>query len=65
MTTAEHPLYEQAWPEGEYRFFQLGYVVDDIVSSARQWASTFGVGPSAASSSVVIAAWVSHATFGL
>jgi len=22
-----HPLFEQAWPEGDYRFFQLGFVV--------------------------------------
>jgi hypothetical protein len=40
-----HPLFEQAWPEGEYRFFQLGHVVGDIVDSATRWSSTFGVGP--------------------
>jgi len=45
VTAAAHPLFEQAWPEGEYRFFQLGYVVDDIVSAARRWSSTFGIGP--------------------
>jgi hypothetical protein len=39
------PLFEQSWPEGEYRFYQLGHVVDDIVSGARSWSSTFGVGP--------------------
>ena len=42
---AAHPLFEQAWPEGEYRFYQLGHVVDDIVSAARRWSSTFGTGP--------------------
>jgi hypothetical protein len=39
------PLYEQPWPEGEYRFFQNGFVVDDVVAAARKWARTFGVGP--------------------
>jgi hypothetical protein len=38
-------LFEQPWPEGEYRFFQMGHVVDDILSAARRWSSTFGVGP--------------------
>ena len=45
MTRAPHPLYEQSWPEGEYRFFQLGFVVDDIVAAARRWAEVHGVGP--------------------
>lgn len=38
-------LYEQPWPEGEYRFFQLGFVVEDVVAAATRWSSTFGVGP--------------------
>jgi len=45
VTPRARPLFEQTWPEGEYRFFQIGYVVDDIVSAASRWASTFGVGP--------------------
>jgi hypothetical protein len=45
VTAPAHPLFEQSWPEGEYRFFQLGHVVDDIVSAARRWSSTFGIGP--------------------
>jgi hypothetical protein len=45
VTAPAHPLFEQAWPEGEFRFFQLGHVVDDIVTAARRWSSTFGVGP--------------------
>ena len=38
-------LFEQPWPEGEYRFFQLGFVVDDLVEAAGRWASVFGIGP--------------------
>jgi hypothetical protein len=38
-------LFQQPWPEGEYRFFQLGFTVDDVVTAARRWAETFGVGP--------------------
>jgi hypothetical protein len=45
VTASAHPLFEQTWPEGEYRFFQLGYVVHDIVGAAGRWSSTFGVGP--------------------
>ena len=45
MTAPAYPLFEQAWPEGEFRFFQLGHVVDDLVSAARRWSSTFGIGP--------------------
>jgi len=40
-----HPLFEQSWPEGEFRFFQLGHVVDDIFAAAATWAKTFGIGP--------------------
>jgi hypothetical protein len=40
-----HGLYEQAWPEGSYRLFQLGFVVDDVVRAATHWANVFGVGP--------------------
>jgi hypothetical protein len=45
MTSVEHRLFEQAWPEGEYRFFQLGFIVDDVLATAATWARVFGVGP--------------------
>ena len=45
MTSPAHPLFEQDWPEGEYRFFQLGHVVDDIVGAVRRWSSAFLIGP--------------------
>jgi len=38
-------LFEQPWPEGEYRLFQLGFVVDDLFATAARWAAVFGVGP--------------------
>lgn len=40
-----HPLFQQPWPEGEFRFFQVGYIVDDLLVAAAKWAQTFGVGP--------------------
>ena len=40
-----HRFYEQEWPEGAYRLFQLGFVVDDVVRAATEWAETFGIGP--------------------
>jgi Glyoxalase/Bleomycin resistance protein/Dioxygenase superfamily len=45
MTAPVHCLFEQEWPEGDFRFFQLGYVVDDVVAAALTWVETFGVGP--------------------
>jgi hypothetical protein len=45
MARPAHRLYEQPWPEGEYRFFQLGFVVDDVIAAAGRWAAVFGVGP--------------------
>lgn len=40
-----HALFEQDWPEGEFRFFQLGFLVDDLIGAAAHWARVFGVGP--------------------
>ncbi|MGO8863835.1 MAG: VOC family protein [Acidimicrobiales bacterium] len=45
MSGTDHPLFEQPWPEGEYRFFQLGFVVDDVFEAAARWARVYGVGP--------------------
>ncbi|HUJ65408.1 MAG TPA: VOC family protein [Acidimicrobiales bacterium] len=45
MSPLEHRLYQQPWPEGEYRFFQLGFLVDDLSDAAARWARVFGVGP--------------------
>lgn len=39
------PLFEHRWPEGEFRFFQLGFVVPDLLSAAARWVRAFGVGP--------------------
>jgi hypothetical protein len=45
MTPTPHRLFQQRWPEGEYRLFQLGFVVEDLLGAAEQWARVFGVGP--------------------
>jgi hypothetical protein len=45
VSAPPHRLFQQTWPEGEYRFFQLGFVVDDIVEATARWARVFGVGP--------------------
>jgi hypothetical protein len=45
MTSSDHPLFQQPWPEGDYRFFQLGFLVDDLIEAANKWARVFGVGP--------------------
>ncbi len=38
-------MFEEPWPDGEYRLFQLGFVVDDLVEDAARWARVLGVGP--------------------
>jgi len=45
MTPLPRRMYQQPWPEGEYRLFQVGFVVDDLLGSAAHWAGIFGVGP--------------------
>jgi len=45
MEHVRYRLYEQAWPEGDHRHFQVGYVVDDVEAVAAGWARTFGIGP--------------------
>jgi hypothetical protein len=45
MSPIDHPLFQQPWPEGDYRFFQLGFVVEDLAVAAGKWAHVFGVGP--------------------
>jgi Glyoxalase/Bleomycin resistance protein/Dioxygenase superfamily len=39
-----HALFEEDWPE-DFRYFQMGFVVDDIPASAAKWSEVFGVGP--------------------
>jgi hypothetical protein len=45
MISPTHHLFQQPWPEGEFRFFQLGFVVDDLLSAAERWVRVHGVGP--------------------
>lgn len=45
VTEPTHRLFRQPWPEGEFRFFQMGFVVDDIVATAQRWAEVHGIGP--------------------
>lgn len=45
MSPIDHRLFQQPWPDGEYRFFQMGFVVDDVLAAAAKWARAFGVGP--------------------
>jgi len=45
MTSIPHRLFQQPWPEGEYRLFQLGFIVHDLLDESARWANVFGVGP--------------------
>lgn len=43
--TVRHRLFDHAWPAGEFQFFQLGFVVPDLLRAAAGWVADFGVGP--------------------
>jgi hypothetical protein len=45
MNPLAHAVFQQPWPEGEYRFFQLGFLVDDVLTAAARWARVLGTGP--------------------
>lgn len=45
MTVTPHRMFEQRWPEGDFRLFQLGFVVPDLLESAAHWVRVFGIGP--------------------
>ena len=50
MTSLEHRLFQQPWPEGEYRLFQLGFVVDDVIGDrGRGGRTSTASGPSTCS----------------
>lgn len=40
-----HAFVQYPFPEGDYRFMQAGFVVDDAVAAASRWALVLGVGP--------------------
>ena len=39
------PMFEQSWPDGDYRMFQVGVVVDDLLTACAEFARVFGMGP--------------------
>jgi Glyoxalase/Bleomycin resistance protein/Dioxygenase superfamily len=45
MVSSPHTFYQQPWPDGGYRLFQIGLLVDDLVEACGQWARVFGIGP--------------------
>lgn len=38
-------LYDEPFPEGEYRYVQLAFVVPDVIATAWQWVDLHGAGP--------------------
>lgn len=38
-------LYDQPFPEGEYRYVQMSFVVPDVVAAAWDWVDLHGAGP--------------------
>jgi Glyoxalase/Bleomycin resistance protein/Dioxygenase superfamily len=45
MTSIAPRLFQQPWPDGEFRFFQLGFLVEGLLGTAARWARVHGVGP--------------------
>ena len=38
-------FYQGSWPDPPYRFFQIAWLVDDLVTTCRRWVDVYGVGP--------------------
>ncbi|HEY6531749.1 MAG TPA: hypothetical protein VIY72_05565, partial [Acidimicrobiales bacterium] len=45
MSDTGYRIFEQSWPEGEYRHMQIGFLVDDLFAVAQQWTEVHGIGP--------------------
>jgi hypothetical protein len=45
MTDDRYRLYQEPFPDGDYRYFQLAFVVDNAIDAARRWVDVQGVGP--------------------
>jgi hypothetical protein len=45
VTGERYRFYDQPFPDGDYRFVQLGFVVNDLLASARRWVDVLGAGP--------------------
>jgi hypothetical protein len=43
--TTGYRIFEQDWPEGEYRHMQVGLLVDDLFAAAEKWTRVHGIGP--------------------
>jgi Glyoxalase/Bleomycin resistance protein/Dioxygenase superfamily len=44
-TPRPHRMYQQPWPTGDYSFFQIGWIVEDVLKIAQKWVDVYGVGP--------------------
>lgn len=38
-------FYQDGWPEDDYRFFQIAWIVDDLFAAMRKWTAVYGIGP--------------------
>lgn len=45
MTPDRFRLVQDPFPTGEYSWFQVAFVVDDLETAARRWIQAYGVGP--------------------
>lgn len=45
VAPVQHRLFQDAWPEGDYRFFQIAAVTEDLIGACWRWTKVFGVGP--------------------
>ena len=45
MSATGYRIFEQDWPEGDYRHMQIGFIVDDLFATAEKWTQVHGIGP--------------------
>lgn len=43
--TPIHRFFQGPTPSGEYSFFQIAWVVPDLIAACRKWGAVFGAGP--------------------
>lgn len=43
--TPRHRFFQGPQPTGEYSFFQVAWIVPDLIAACRQWVDVFGAGP--------------------
>lgn len=45
VEASRHKFFQGPQPTGEYSFFQVAWIVPDLIAACRKWVDVYGVGP--------------------